>query len=232
MLTKIINRLSRGFDQPLMSYAQCGEDIIINFVLEQLGRSKPSYLDIGAHHASYLSNTYFFYKKGAVGVCVEPDPLLCENIKRKRKKDKCLNIGIGVNQADKDAPFYVLSVKTLSTFSKIEAERYASYGNHKIDKVLNIPLVTVNDVIKNNFSNCPDFISLDVEGWDMQILKSLDFSQYRPPVFCIETLTYTENKSERKITEIIDYMLSQNYFLYADTYINSIFVDSETWAKR
>ncbi len=216
----------------MMSFAQCGEDIIINFILEQLGRHKPSYLDIGAHHASYLSNTYFFYKKGAVGVCVEPDPLLCESIKKRRKRDKCLNIGIGVSEKDKSAPFYVLSVKTLSTFSKVEAERYASYGHHKIEEVLQIPLLTVNDVIKDNFANCPDFISLDVEGWDMQILKSLDLSRYRPPVFCIETLTYTENKTERKITEIIDYMLSKNYFLYADTYINSIFVDSEAWAKR
>lgn len=215
-----------------LSFAQCGEDRIIEFALRQLGIHKPVYLDIGAHHPSYLSNTFYFYKKGSVGVCVEPDEFLCSTIRKQRKNDKCLNIGIGITEEDKAASFYVMSTKTLNTFSKVEAERYASYGNHKIEKVLEIPLVTINEVIKNNFIHCPDFVSLDVEGWDLQILKTLDFNQYRPPVFCVETLTYTENNSEMKITEIAEYMLSKNYFVYADTYINSVFVDREAWDAR
>ena len=66
----------------------------------------------------------------------------------------------------------------------------------------------------------------------MQILKSFDFSHYRPEVFCIETLTYAENHSERKVTEILEFMKSNDYFNYADTYINTIFVDNKIWCDR
>jgi hypothetical protein len=67
---------------------------------------------------------------------------------------------------------------------------------------------------------------------DFQILQSLDLDKWRPEVFCIETLTYTEDKTERKLREIIDHMLGKDYMVYADTYINTIFVDRKTWQRR
>ncbi len=128
--------------------------------------------------------------------------------------------------------FYVMTTKTLNTFSKEEAERYQSYGIQKIEKVLKIPLFPVNDIINDYFSGCPNLVSLDVEGLDLDILKTFDFKKYRPEVFCVETLTYTENKSEVKITEINDLLSSNGYIVYADTYINTIFVEKNSWLKR
>ncbi len=229
-LIKNITLLIKSFEAG-HSYAQCGEDLILRFIFDVLGIVKPTYLDIGAHHPTRLSNTYLFYQMGSRGVCVEPDPTLFSIIKKRRYRDICLNVGVGVIQEDK-ADFYVMSEKTLNTFSKEEAERYQSYGNKKIEKVIQIPLMPVNDIIKKNFPICPDLVSLDVEGLDLAILKAFDFSLHRPPVFCIETLTYTEDKSERKITEINDLMSQNNYFPYADTYINTIFVENTAWSKR
>ena len=73
---------------------------------------------------------------------------------------------------------------------------------------------------------------MDVEGFDVSIIKSFDFKKYRPKVWCIETITYTEDKTEEKVSEIIEHMLANDYFMYADTYINSIFVDKKVWSKR
>jgi hypothetical protein len=78
----------------------------------------------------------------------------------------------------------------------------------------------------------PNFVSIDVEGMDLVVVKSIDFNRYRPEVFCIETLSYTENNTEVKLNDIISYVESQGYFLYADTYINSIFVDKAKWKLR
>lgn len=214
-----------------VSYSQCGEDLIINFAFRELAVGKITYLDIGAHDAIYLNNTAFFYKKGGHGVCVEPDPVLYKKIKKSRPKDVCLNVGIGAGE-NTEADFYIMSGKTLNTFSKEEAERYVSYGNQKIEQVIKMPLVSVNDIVKTHFKGAPDLVSLDVEGYDLAILKSFDFSKYRPKVWCIETLTYTEDHSEVKIKETIDYLLSKNYFIYGDTYINTIFVDKEAWKNR
>src|SRR2546430_2805880 len=62
------------------SYSQCGEDLLVNFIFGAIRQSAVSYLDVGAHHPTFLSNTYLFYKAGGSGVCVEPDPRLCSAI--------------------------------------------------------------------------------------------------------------------------------------------------------
>jgi len=120
----------------------------------------------------------------------------------------------------------------LNTFSREEAERYQSYGTYRIQEVVKLPLLSVNTILEKYFSSGPDFVSLDVEGVDLEILKLFDFSRFRPPVFCVETLSYAEDNSERKIEEIMELMRSKGYFSYADTYINTIFVEQEIWGSR
>lgn len=213
-----------------MSYSQSGEDLIIEYLFQVLGIQEVSYLDIGAHHPTYLSNTYLFYRKGGRGVCVEPDPALYAEFPKKRPRDRHLNCGVAPQAGEAD--FFVMSASTLNTFSRDEAERYESYGNQRIIKTLHMPLKTANEIIEQNFTKCPNLVSLDVEGLDYAILKSMDFAKYRPEVFCLETLSYTENKTERKLTEIIELMHANGYLTYADTYINTIFVESSAWEKR
>ncbi len=213
-----------------VSFSQCGEDIIVDYIFTVLRKNKITYLDLGAHSPTYLSNTHFFYLKGSRGVCVEADPSLIAPFQQQRPDDICLNVGVGMEEGEGD--FYIMSSPTLNTFSKEEAERYQSYGRNRIEKTVRIPLRTVNHIMSEQFDEAPDFISLDVEGMDFDILKSFDFSIYRPTVFCIETLIYVEDKTERKITEIIEFMQQQGYFVYADNYINSIFVDVKVWENR
>jgi len=214
------------------SFSQCGEDLIVNYIFSNyLKIERPTYIDIGAHHPFYLSNTYYFYLKGSHGVCIEPDPDLFKKIKLMRQRDVCINAGIG-DSSKAYSEFFVMTTKTLNTFSKKEAKRYESYGNNKIENVLRIPLLTFSDVINSHFKNPPNFVSLDVEGNDLAILQSINLEKIRPQVFCIETLTYVEDKSEKKITSIIEFMEHNGYFLYADTYINSIFIDKSAWQSR
>jgi len=228
MLEKFVKRLRRD---ARISYAQCGEDLIVDFALRELSIAKPSYLDLGAHHPSYLSNTYLFYERGCHGVCVEPDPTLHSYIERVRKRDVCLNVGVGVSDAV-SANFYVMTTKTLNTFSKREAERYESYGTQKIETILQIPLLRVEQLIEKNFTKTPCFVSLDIEGLDFEIIKTFNFSRHRPEIFCIETITYTEDGTEEKVEELIEFMKARDYFVYADTYINTIFVDRAAWRQR
>lgn len=210
------------------SFSQCGEDIIIDFIFSTILKIKtPSYIDIGAHHPFYLSNTYYFYLKGSKGICVEPDPYLFRAIKQQRPNDICLNVGVGTD-GNIDADFYVMSTKTLNTFSQKDALRYVSECNQKIEQKIKMKLVSVNEIISKNLNVAPNFISLDVEGMDFEIIKSFDFNRYRPEVFCIETLTYSETNNAAKIMSIIEFMKSKSYFVYADTNINTIFVDKKT----
>jgi FkbM family methyltransferase len=237
-----LRKIIRGLIEPLRrwhrdhssnarsSYSQSGEDLIISQLFLQLKIQRIRYLDIGAHHPTYLSNTYYFYREGGDGVCVEPDPTLCANFPKIRPRDYILNCGVGI--VEDFADFFVLSTPTLNTFSEKEAYEYVNLGSHSIVKKLKIEIQNVNNIIKKNFSSCPNLVSLDIEGWDLIVLSSFDFVCYRPEVFCIETLSYKEDNSERKLTEIIEFMHQNNYMTYADTYINTIFVDRACWESR
>lgn len=213
-----------------ISYAQCGEDLILEYLFASLDTTSVRYIDIGAHHPSYLSNTYLFYRHGGAGVCVEPDPRAIPRFQKLRPRDHCLNVGIGPEPGT--AILYVMTTPTLSTFSRDEAERYASYGTEQIESTLHIPMRNINEVIETECRGVPDLISIDVEGYDLPILQSLDFGRWRPKVLCVETLTYAENGEGHKLNGTIEFLQSKGYVLYADTYINSIMVDCNIWSRQ
>lgn len=217
-------------DNHRISYSQSGEDLIIRQIFTALGLDRITYLDLGANHPTRFSNTYLFYSNGGSGVCVEPDPTAQPLFRKWRGRDTLLTCGVGLEEGEAD--FYVMTTNTLSTFSKEEAERYQGYGSQKITRVVKLPLKPVNQILEQYFEKCPNLISLDIEGMDFQILQSLDLDKWRPEVLCIETLTYTEDKTERKLEEIIEYMKGKDYMVYGDTFINTVFVDREAWEQR
>lgn len=214
-----------------ISYSQCGEDMIVDFLLMWLGVKEIVYFDIGAHHPTWLSNTYHFYRLGHRGVLVEPDNDLCTDIIKLRQCDLVLNLAIGIS-GDDTIPMYVMTSRSLNTLDKEQAESLVAEGREKIEAVRDVRRLGVNEVLSNYFECCPNFVSLDVEGLDFAILQAWDFIRYRPQVFCVETLTYTQNNTERKLKEIIEYMSSKGYMVYADTYLNTVFVSQEAWDNR
>ena len=214
------------------SYSQSGEDLIVRFVMKALGVAGPiSYLDIGAHHPAKMNNTYAFYLQGHRGVCIEPNPVFFREIKRHRRRDVCLNVGVGPETQDR-CEFYVLTHSRLSTFSKDEAERVCALGKDRIEDVITLPVIGINDVMARHLSHGPQFVSIDVEGMDEAIISAFDFRRWRPEVFCVETAHYRRGGSEVKNQAIVDMMLGNAYMVYADTYNNTIFVDETQWLAR
>ncbi len=217
--------------KPRKSYSQNGEDLIVEFIFFTLGIKNPGYIDIGANHPWFINNTYLFYKKGSKGMCVEPDPYLFKRLKKARKNDICLNAGIGSSSQEK-ANYYITTSKTLNTFSEEEANKIKnseSFGKQKIEKIIQIPLISINEINEKYFKKYGDFVSIDTEGYDLEILKSFDFLKFRPKVLCVETACLGSDNKFEKEQEIIDFMIRQDYFVYADTFINTIFIDKSIW---
>jgi FkbM family methyltransferase len=212
------------------SYSQCGEDLILSFVFQTLGITRPRYLDLGAHHPYYLNNTYLFYRRGAHGVNVEADPRFAARLARARPRDVTLNVGVGPESGVLE--FHVLSAPTLSTFSVQEAKRYTEQFGHRIERTVKVPICTFGQLVDDYFEAVPDLVSLDVEGLDLPILRSIDLSRHRPLVFCVETISYSETGQGRRIVEIDVLMENSGYLRYADTHINTIYVDEARWRQR
>jgi FkbM family methyltransferase len=209
------------------SYSQAGEDTVLKYLFDSVRLDKISYLELGTNTPDKQNNTFLFYQSGSRGVCVEADESLFDEIQRVRPEDKVLSAGVNVGNLT-EADFYVFDLPALNTFSKEEAEFRESQGTFKIVRVNKVRLMTVEQIIKENFSTYPDLLSIDIEGLDLDVLKSLDFAKYPIPVICAETCVYSENHIKPKNPEIAEFMISKGYFIYADTYINTIFVN-ENW---
>jgi FkbM family methyltransferase len=222
------NFRSRKYVKP--SFSQNGEDLIVNFIFSTRGVTKPSFVDIGAHHPYYLSNTALFYNKGCRGINIEPDPELFSKLKQVRKRDINLNIGIGIQMGEMD--FYFLSSPTMNTFSKEEANKLVCEYGMRIRQILPVPVNTLPNIIQKYWGGkFPDFLSLDVEGLDFEILTTIDYRRTYPTVICVETISYSTTGKGSKALEIIDFLQKNDYILYADTYINSIFVKRAFWER-
>jgi FkbM family methyltransferase len=225
---KCLKHLDPGLEHRRKSYAQCGEDLIMSLLFHNVLEMKNiTYLDIGAHDPVQLSNTCLFYEMGGHGVCVEPDPDLCAIIAKARSRDVCLNVGVGGTKREK-AKLYIAVNKLCNTFSQDVALELAQGKIESVDKVVEIDIVPINEIMANFFDPWPNLISIDTEGMDLEIIRSIDFDKYRPEVFCIETLTST---LWDKIPEIESFMKSMQYCVFADTQINTIFVEQSVWEK-
>lgn len=215
----IINRHFRG------SFSQKGEDLTIDRYFNH--KRKGFYIDIGACHPKRLSNTKYFYDKGWHGINVEPNPTRIKLFLKARKRDINLNIGIG--NVEKIAVFYEFEATGLSTFSKKEMEALLKIG-YKLKKQQKIPMWRLEDIMNKHVKSSIDFMTVDAEGMDLEVLKSNNWERYRPKLLCVETIDFvdllldTEENSNRK--EIIsNYLLEKDYREYFSNGLNTMFED-------
>lgn len=205
-----------------VSFSQAGEDLIVWFLLQQLGIARPVYVDIGAHHPEYLSNTALFHLLGSSGLNIEPDPDLFRAFPRVRPKDINLNVGIGPEAGR--MTFFRMADPALSTFNRAEAHARSHDDGIAIRDELIVRVERIADILDTHGVH-PDFLSVDVEGHDMEVLQSFDFERHRPAVICVETISFSLSGQGRKNKEIDELLTARGFRAYADTYVNTIYVD-------
>jgi len=218
------------FNYTQTSYAQAGEDAILRYLFRDIGMDRITYLDLGTNYPYRGNNTYWFYRNGSRGVCVEPDPDLVRWIRKVRPKDAVIHAGVAVS-VEKEADFYVFNEPAMNTFSKALAEERSKSGKYKMEKIIKVPLLHINELIKDHFPTFPDLLSIDIEGFDLEVLKSLDLVKYPIPVICVETCTYSEDHIRPKDRSVAGFLHTAGYETYADTYVNTIFVNKNWFYK-
>ncbi len=225
LLYKLINPSLR-----VNSFAQAGEDRILDFLFGSMGIRKISYIDIGANDPVFCNNTYLFYTRKCRGILVEPDPVFNNILKKMRPRDTVVEAAISDEAGQ--AELYIFDEPSVNTLSKEAADLRLASGRYKLKSVTKIPLLTIGNIIIKHLQNkTPDLISLDVEGVDYAVLQAFDFEKYPVPVWIVETCEYSENHIKPKVNNIIELMTGKGYFVYADTYINTIFVHTK-WFRE
>jgi len=159
---------------------------------------------------------------GWKGINIEPDVSNYNKFVIRRKKDINLNIGIGLKKGK--LKFFKFMPDTLSTFSSEEAKRYIKLG-HPLENELDIEVKPLSMVLQEHCKNkVIDFISIDTEGFDMQVLMSNNWKLYNPTLICIESVEYEIN-SKKKATNVNNdiFLNKKGYKKIYDNGLNSIY---------
>ena len=170
------------------------------FVLEYFDGRLGFYLDVGGNHPIKLSSTYLLYKRGWQGLTIEPIPHLSRLQKVFRQRDNHLNAAVG------DVPgslkFFEIIPDFFSTFDEDRANLLVKSGAILIS-TYDVEVWTLNDVCLKLIPEIQiDFLSVDTESFDLQVLKSNDWRNIRPK------LISCENGDSH---EISSFMKSVNY---------------------
>jgi FkbM family methyltransferase len=201
----------------IIGYSQEGEDILLNRIFSNV--QKGFYIDIGAHHPFRFSNTYFFYKLGWSGINIDPIPGVKQLFDQYRPND--INLEIAINDAKATLTYYNFKEKALNTFSEPLAEKYQK-ASWELEGVIPIETFPLAEILYRFLpaKKMIDFMSIDVEGLEMNVLRSNDWEKYRPGVLLIEML---DCKIEQVMdTEIGQYLALHGYVFFAKT-VNTFF---------
>lgn len=210
-----------------ITYAQTGEDLIVCSLLCRLLKiEKPSYLDVGAHHPFNISNTALLYKRGCRGVNVEANPNLINEFKIHRPEDINLCVGVVPNEDTKKATLHCFddwSGRNSLVDGYLESDPFGPLPERgKIE----VPVTTINQIVKDYCKGkFPEFLSVDVEGLDYEILKSADFEKYgAPKIICVEALPYREPE------KIIDLLDKKGFVPVLRLAVNLLFVHKDIYS--
>lgn len=212
---KLLKYLPVYYFQSSRSYSQDGEDMILKALFEQKKGYKGFFVDVGAHHPVRFSNTKYFYNKGWRGINIEPTPDAIKAFKLFRKRDINLNIGIGPEKGS--LTFYCFNEPALNSFSKEVSERIDRESEkYEITQRLEIAVLPLSEVFDKHLKAGQkiDFISIDVEGLDFQVLLSNDWNKYQPEVILVE-----ENIDVDEISKspIYQFLKEKGYKFFAKT---------------
>lgn len=166
-------------------YSFEGEDTLADFLLRaRIGTRVGCYVDVGANHPIHNSNTYWFYRRGWRGVCIDPTPGFAAAHARSRPRDVFVESGVGVED---ELEFHTFEESRYNTFSQDLATRHRDRGEQYAfsTRVPVRPLMTILERCKVAPESV-DLFSVDVEGHELAVLSGIDWQRFRPAVVIAE----------------------------------------------
>lgn len=204
--------------QPNFCYGQDGEDLILDRLLERQPRG--FYVDVGAHHPVRFSNTYLFYKRGWCGLNIDAMPDSMKKFEQLRPRD--INVECGVAGQAGKLLYHRFNEPALNTFNATEAEHKNKPPYHILDTV-EVAVDRLDALLDRHMpaGQKIDFMSVDVEGKDEEVLQSNDWNRYRPRFVLAETLR--TDMLNLKECPIVKFLCSVGYKPIGKAYNTSFF---------
>jgi FkbM family methyltransferase len=214
-LKKFLKRFRTKFKK---SYSQSGEDMVLNTIFAYI--KDGFYIDVGANDPYFQSNTQFFYNKSWRGINLDANSKSISKLKRKRVRD--INIEALISDKIEDLEYYYFEDSAYNgCVNKVQSELLYS------KKVKSIPLT---NLLQEKNIQAVDILSIDVEGFELKVIKSLDLANIRPKAIVVES--FSKNVRDDLNSEISKYLENYNYIYFARTVTNTIYLSNEFHSVR
>ena len=199
------------------SYSQEGEDLVLRKIFKK--NQNGFYVDVGAHHPKRFSNTYLLYLKGWKGINIDATPGSMKIFNKMRPRD--INIELGVSSSEGKLDYYLFNEPALNSFSKKLSDKRKENNPNFSKKIVKVDVKPLKEILNVYLKNYKiDFLNVDVEGMDLDVLQSNDWSKYRPTYILVEILN--NNLYEIEKEPIFQFLKKQNYVVFAKQ-VNTVF---------
>lgn len=195
------------------SFSQEGEDLILDKYLNY--KKKGFFVDIGAHHPMRFSNTYLFYLRGWRGINIDAMPNSMTLFRKYRPND--INIEVSIAENEGISTYYVFTETALNTFSEAIAKKIIDKNYSSLVNKYELKTRKLSSVLDEYLPSGQliDFMTIDAEGFDLQILHSNNWLMYRPNYILVEA--FNDFIFEIENTELNKYLRKTGYMLSAKT---------------
>lgn len=196
-------------------FGQNAEDAELQVLLGDKIRSGPPgfYVDVGAFSPKQFSNTYWFYRRGWQGINIDATPGSMRPFRVIRPRD--INLECAVSDEPGELTFYSLGLHTvLNTASPDVAEQWGRVAGRK-PKEVRVRARTLREILEEHLpaGREIDFLSVDVEGHDLNVLKSNDWLRFRPAIVIAED--HKEDVDAIRTSEITSFLSAHGYGICA-----------------
>jgi FkbM family methyltransferase len=209
---KYFQQLLLGYHSYAPSFSSAGEDMILRHVIGS-DKMEGFYVDVGAYHPVISSNTYFFYLDGWRGINVEARPGSRALFERVRPRD--INLELGVSTEPGELTYYFISDdSTMNSFSREWLEHIGILN--KVKREIPVAVLPLAEILGRNLppGQTIDFMSVDVEGCDLQALESNDWERFRPRFVVVE-----DKETDAERSDIVRFMRGRGYGVCAQNVI-------------
>jgi FkbM family methyltransferase len=217
-------RVLLGNEYARRSYSQYGEDMVLRAVFARYPATYHGfYVDIGAHHPMRFSNTRLFYEQEWSGICVDPLPDCSMLYARHRPRDKFIKAGVAEKEGE--MTYFMFSEPAINTFS----EKFARENAALVKEKETVKTYSLRRILTDHLppGRKIDFLSVDAEGLDLEILHSNDWVRYRPSVVLIEETSHITLAELVKL-DVAIFMEKQGYETFARTPGALFFMDTRS----
>lgn len=215
-----IKRILLGYQNFFPSFSHAGEDMLLRHIFSN--KRNGFYIDIGSYDPVVHSNTYYFYQNGWNGINIDARPDSKKLFDLKRPKDINLEVAVSDKKELLDYYIFLPEQQSMNGFDSSFLKKMRSYQSYK--EKIKIEAYPLTNILESHLTKDTDidFLSLDVEGMELKVLKSNNWMKFRPKVIMVES--FEVFNQDIFTSDLSIFMGQQKYHIIAKTINELVFL--------